>query len=159
MTDLSTADQNLLDAAISQAEKSASESGIPIGAALGTSDGTVVALGHNLRVQTGDSTAHAEVVCFRNAGRRRDWHELTLATTLSPCIMCTGASLLHRIPRIVIGENETFLGGEQLLTESGVSVLYADDARCKALMQTFIERYPELWNEDIGVPPGTSGGP
>jgi len=154
MTELSAINQHLLDAAIAQAEKSASEGGIPIGAALGTSDGTVVALGHNLRVQTGDSTAHAEVVCFRNAGRRRDWHQLTLATTLSPCIMCTGASLLHRIPMIIIGENETFIGGEQLLTASGVCLLHADNERCKDLMRTFIAQHPELWNEDIGVPPG-----
>jgi len=158
MTDLSTTDRHLLDAAIAQAEKSASEGGIPIGAALGTSDGTVVALGHNLRVQTGDSTAHAEVVCFRNAGRRRDWNELTLATTLSPCVMCTGASLLHRIPTIIIGENETFFGGEQLLTDSGVRLLHADDDRCKALMRAFIAQHPQLWNEDIGIPPGESGG-
>lgn len=157
MTDLSTIDHQLLNAAIAQAEKSASEGGIPIGAALGTPDGTVVALGHNLRVQTGDSTAHAEVVCFRNAGRRRDWHELTLATTLSPCIMCTGASLLHRVPRIIIGENQTLLGGEQLLLDSGVRLFYADNDRCKDLMRTFISRHPDLWNEDIGVPPGKNG--
>lgn len=158
MTTLTDLDQHLLHAAIAQAEKSASEGGIPIGAALGTRDGTVVALGHNLRVQTGDSTAHAEVVCFRNAGRRRDWHELTLATTLSPCIMCTGASLLHRIPRIIIGENETFMGGEQNLLAAGVELIHAESGRCKALMRRFIEDHPELWNEDIGVPPGTDGG-
>ena len=157
MTKLSDLDQHLLHAAIAQAEKSASEGGIPIGAALSTRDGTVVALGHNLRVQTGDSTAHAEVTCFRNAGRRRDWHELTLATTLSPCIMCTGASLLHRIPRIIIGENDTFMGGEQHLITAGIELLHADSSRCKELMRRFIEAHPELWNEDIGVPPGTGG--
>jgi cytosine/creatinine deaminase len=151
-------DQHLLHAAIAQAEKSASEGGIPIGAALGSRDGTVLALGHNLRVQTGDSTAHAEVVCLRNAGRRRDWHELTLATTLSPCIMCTGASLLHRIPRIIIGENETFMGGEQNLLAAGVDLIHADSTRCKELMRRFIAAHPELWNEDIGVPPGPDGG-
>lgn len=148
----------LLRAAITQAEKSLGEGGIPIGAVLGQPDGTVVATGHNLRVQTGDSTAHAEVVCFRNAGRRRDWNKLTLATTLSPCIMCTGASLLHRVPRIIIGENETFLGGEDLLRERGVELVCADDPRCKELMRQFIERYPDLWNEDIGVPPPSTDG-
>lgn len=153
MTELAPHDRRLLDAALAQAQKSAMEGGIPIGAALGTQDGTVVALGHNLRVQTGDSTAHAEVVCFRNAGRRRDWHTLTLATTLSPCIMCTGASLLHRIPRLVIGEHETFLGGESILSERGVELVHADDERCKSLMRAFIAARPELWNEDIGVPP------
>lgn len=158
MSTLRETDHRLLLAAIAQAEKSASEGGIPIGAALGRPDGTVVALGHNLRVQTGDSTAHAEVVCFRNAGRRRDWHELTLATTLSPCIMCTGASLLHRIPRIVIGENDTFMGGEANLLEAGVELVHADSDRCRELMRRFIGSHPELWNEDIGVPPGRDGG-
>ncbi len=152
MPTLSDSDTRLLQAAIAQAEKSYSEGGIPIGAALGSPDGTVLALGHNLRVQTGDSTAHAEVVCLRNAGRRRDWHRLTLATTLSPCIMCTGASLLHRIPRIIIGENETFLGGEDTLRQNGVSLLHANDSRCRELMSRFIEQFPELWNEDIGIP-------
>lgn len=153
MNALSPSDRSLLDAAVAQAEKSFSEGGIPIGAALGLPDGTVVALGHNLRVQTGDTTAHAEVVCFRNAGRRGDWHTLTLATTLSPCIMCTGASLLHRVPRVVIGENETFLGGEGALVGAGVELIHAEDARCKALMRAFIQAHPELWNEDIGIPP------
>ncbi|MFI4854943.1 MAG: nucleoside deaminase [Phycisphaerales bacterium JB065] len=152
MTSLADADRRLLDAAIAQAEKSRDQGGIPIGAALGAPDGTVLALGHNLRVQTGDTTAHAEVVCLRNAGRRRDWDQLTLATTLSPCIMCTGASLLHRIPRIIIGENETFLGGEDLLREQGVALVHAHDPRCRDLMRDFIESFPELWNEDIGVP-------
>ncbi|MFG0293540.1 MAG: nucleoside deaminase [Phycisphaerales bacterium JB050] len=152
MTSLADADRRLLDAAIAQAEKSRDQGGIPIGAALGAPDGTVLALGHNLRVQTGDTTAHAEVVCLRNAGRRRDWDQLTLATTLSPCIMCTGASLLHRIPRIIIGENETFLGGENLLREQGVALVHAHDPRCRDLMHRFIESFPELWNEDIGVP-------
>lgn len=154
MTGLNKAQRHLLDAAIAQAEKSASEGGIPIGAALGDDRGTVLALGHNLRVQTGDSTAHAEVVCLRNAGRRRDWHRLTLATTLSPCIMCTGASLLHRIPCIVIGENQTFLGGEDLLRSKGVDLIVASDDRCIGLMRRFITDHPGLWNEDIGVPEG-----
>ncbi|MCR9215634.1 MAG: nucleoside deaminase [bacterium] len=152
MTALPAVHRQLLDAAIAQAEKSLSEGGIPIGAALGDENGTVLALGHNLRVQTGDSTAHAEVVCLRNAGRRRDWQRLTLATTLSPCIMCTGASLLHRIPRIVIGENRTFLGGEDLLHREGIELILANDDRCIELMSRFIEERPGLWNEDIGVP-------
>ena len=150
---LSPEDSLLLDAAVEQARKSLAEGGIPIGAALGTPDGTPVALGHNLRVQTGDSTAHAETVCLRNAGRRRDWHTLTLATTLSPCVMCCGAALLHRIPRVVIGEHHTFLGDEPLLRERGVELVLADDARCVELMRDFIETRPELWDEDIGVPP------
>lgn len=158
MGEVGGADRRLLEAAYAQAVKSGREGGIPIGAALGAADGTVVALGHNLRVQTGDSTAHAETVCLRNAGRRRDWHRLTLATTLSPCVMCCGAALLHRIPRIVIGERETFVGDEELLASRGVELVHANDGRCAALMRRFIAEHPELWDEDIGVPEGDGGG-
>ncbi|MDX2016343.1 MAG: nucleoside deaminase [Planctomycetota bacterium] len=150
---LTPADRAALDAAIAQARKSLSEGGIPIGAALATPDGTIVALGHNLRVQTGDPTAHAETVCIRNAGRRRDWHTLTMATTLSPCAMCSGTAVLHRIPRVVIGEHRTFQGREDWLRAEGVQILLADDPRCVKLMEEFIAARPELWNEDIGVPP------
>lgn len=151
--DRETLDRLALYAAIAQAEKSWREGGIPIGAALMAPDGTVVALGHNLRVQTGDPTAHAETVCIRNAGRRRDWHLLTMATTLSPCAMCSGTAVLHRVPRVIIGERDTFQGREDWLRAEGVSIQLMDDARCKALMAAFIERYPEVWDEDIGVPP------
>ena len=147
-------DRRLLDAAYEQAAKSLSEGGIPIGAALAKPDGTVVALGHNLRVQSGDPTAHAETVCIRNAGRRRDWHTLTMATTLSPCAMCSGTAVLHRIPRVLIGEHQTFRGREDWLIASGVKVELADDPRMIALMEKFIQDRPDLWNEDIGVPPG-----
>jgi cytosine deaminase len=141
-----------LDAAIEQAEKSLAEGGIPIGAALMAPDGTIVARGHNERVQSGDPTAHAETVCVRHAGRRRDWHTLTMATTLSPCAMCTGTAVLHRIPRVVIGEHETFLGREDWLRAEGVQIVLADDPRCIELMRRFIAEHPDLWNEDIGVP-------
>ena len=151
--DQPTLDRLALDAAYYQALKSRSEGGIPIGSALMTPEGVVVALGHNLRVQTGDSTAHAETVCIRNAGRRRDWHTLTLASTLSPCAMCSGTAVLHRIRRVVIGENRTFQGREDWMRQSGIELVVAHDARCMALMQEFIAAYPELWNEDIGVPP------
>ncbi len=146
-------DRTLLDAAYEQAVKSRDEGGIPIGAVLAAPDGAIVARGHNLRVQTGDSTAHAETVCIRNAGRRRDWHTLTLASTLSPCAMCTGAAVLHRIPRVVIGEHETFMGREDWLGAEGVEVVLLHDQRCIDLMQKFIAERPDLWNEDIGVPP------
>ena len=146
-------DQILLDAAYEQALKSAGEGGIPIGAVLAAPGGAIIARGHNLRVQTGDTTAHAETVCIRNAGRRRDWHTLTLASTLSPCAMCTGAAVLHRIPRVVIGENETFSGREDWLEAEGVEIVLLRDQRCIDLMRTFIDEHPELWNEDIGVPP------
>ena len=151
--DRATLDRLALNAALAQAEKSLSEGGIPIGAALMAPDGTIVALGHNLRVQTGDSTAHAETVCIRNAGRRRDWHTLTLASTLSPCAMCSGTAVLHRIPRVLIGEHQTFQGREDWMSAAGAEVLVFDDPRGVALMEAFIAARPELWNEDIGVPP------
>ncbi|MDF1869130.1 MAG: nucleoside deaminase [Phycisphaerales bacterium] len=153
MSILNPSDQRALDAAYEQALKSRDEGGIPIGSALIAPDGTIVAVGHNERVQSGDPTAHAETVCIRNAGRRRDWHQLTLASTLSPCAMCTGTAVLHRIPRVVIGEHETFLGREDWLKQEGVEVLLAEDERCKELMRAFISERPDLWNEDIGVPP------
>lgn len=153
MTSLNEHDQRALDAAYQLALKSQSEGGIPIGSALMSRDGTIVAVGHNERVQSGDPTAHAETVCIRNAGRRRDWHELTLASTLSPCAMCTGTAVLHRIPRVVIGEHETYLGREDWLLQEGVEVLLAEDERCINLMREFIAARPDLWDEDIGVPP------
>jgi cytosine/creatinine deaminase len=153
MTSLNEHDQRALDAAYEQAMKSRDEGGIPIGSALMARDGTIVAVGHNERVQSGDPTAHAETVCIRNAGRRRDWHELTLASTLSPCAMCTGTAVLHRIPRVIIGEHETFMGREDWLKGEGVEVVHAHDERCIELMRAFIAARPELWDEDIGVPP------
>ena len=152
--DQAALDRLALDAAYQQALKSKSEGGIPIGSALMTQGGVIVALGHNLRVQTGDSTAHAETVCIRNAGRRRDWHTLILASTLSPCAMCSGTAVLHRIRRVVIGENRTFQGREDWMKTEGIAVVNLDDPRCVALMREFIAQRPELWNEDIGVPPG-----
>ncbi len=147
----------LLDEAVRQAEKSWNEGGIPIGAALGSVEAGIVAAGHNERVQTGDPTAHAEVVCVRHAGRRRDWPTLTLASTLSPCVMCAGTAILHRIPRVVIGEHRTFLGAEDLMEREGVSLRVVDDDRCVALMERLIREKPELWNEDIGLPPEGEG--
>jgi len=149
---LTVHDQAALDAAIEQARKSLAEGGIPIGAALMDEHGVIVALGHNQRVQTGDPTAHAETVCIRNAGRRRDWHTLTMATTLSPCAMCTGTAVLHRIPRIIIGENLTYKGREDWLSAEGVDVVVVHDLRCTSMMEDFIAARPELWDEDIGVP-------
>lgn len=146
----------LHEAALEQARKSLREGGIPIGSALGLlgpRGPVVVAVGHNLRVQAGDTTAHAEVAAIRAAGRRRDWPSLTLASTLSPCVMCAGAALLHHVGRIVIGENRTFMGAEDLLRTSGVALRVLDDPRCVKVMERFIHERPDLWNEDIGVPP------
>jgi cytosine/creatinine deaminase len=142
--------EGLLTEALEEARKGLREGGLPIGSVLADGAGQIVARGHNLRVQSGDPTAHAETVCIRNAGRRRDWHELTLVSTLSPCIMCTGTALLYRIPRIVIGENRNFLGAEDLFRQRGVNVVVLDDADCIQLMADFIRDHADLWNEDIG---------
>ena len=143
-------DQELLQEALEEARTGLREGGLPIGSVLADRAGKIVARGHNLRVQTGDPTAHAETVCIRNAGRRRDWAELTLVTTLSPCIMCTGTALLYRIPRIVIGENRNFMGAEDLFRQSGVDVVVLDDAACVPMMSEFIREHADLWDEDIG---------
>ena len=143
-------DRVLLAEALEEARKGLREGGLPIGSVLADNAGRIVARGHNLRVQSGDPTAHAETVCIRNAGRRREWPELTLVSTLSPCIMCTGTALLYRIPRIVIGENRNFLGAEDLFRQRGVDVVVMDDADCIQLMADFIRQHPDLWNEDIG---------
>ena len=141
----------LMDAAYQQALKSYNEGGLPIGSVLADSSGKILAAGHNLRVQTGDPTAHAEVACIRNAGRRRDWPELVLVSTLSPCIMCTGTSLLYRIPKVIIGENKNFLGAEDLFRARGVELINLNHDACITLMEKFIREKPDLWNEDIGV--------
>jgi len=143
--------RHLLAEALEEARLGLSEGGLPIGSVLADSAGRVIARGHNLRVQTGDPTAHAEVVCIRNAGRRHDWRELTLISTLSPCVMCTGTSLLFRIPTVIIGENRNFLGAEQLFAQAGVSLTVLDDPQCVEMMRNFIAHHPDLWNEDIGV--------
>jgi len=143
-------DQELLREAIEEARKGLHEGGLPIGSVLADGTGRIVARGHNLRVQSGDPTAHAETACIRNAGRRRDWAELTLVSTLSPCIMCTGTALLYRIPRVVIGENRNFMGAEDLFRQRGVAVVVLDDAECVRLMRDFIAAHADLWNEDIG---------
>ena len=140
-----------LDAAIEQAEKSWAEGGIPIGSTLVDNKGTIVSRGHNERVQSGDPTAHAEVVCIRNAGRRRDWKTCTLVSTLSPCVMCSGTTLLLGIPRVIIGENRNFLGAEELLCSNGVDIRVLNDDRCIALMRRLKEEKPDLWAEDIGL--------
>lgn len=142
--------QQLLAEALAEAHAGRAEGGLPIGSVLADASGLIVARGHNLRVQTGDPIAHAETVCLRNAGRRRDWSELTLVSTLSPCIMCTGTALLYRIPRVVIGENQNFLGAEDLFRQRGVELTVLNDPACIALMREFIRNHPDLWNEDIG---------
>ncbi|GHS87113.1 tRNA-specific adenosine deaminase [Actinomycetota bacterium] len=143
----------LLAPALEQARLGRAEGGIPIGAAL-VVDGQVVAVGHNRRVQQGSAIRHGETDCLENAGRlpASVYARATMVTTLSPCDMCTGAILLYKIPRVVIGENRTFYGGEDLLRARGVEVTVLDDPDCVALMTDFIEAEPTLWNEDIGEP-------
>lgn len=145
----------LMEAAYEQALKSYREGGLPIGSVLADRRGVVLAVGHNLRVQTGDPTAHAEVACIRSAGRRRDWPDLVLVSSLSPCIMCTGTALLHRIGTVVIGENENFLGAEDLFGSHGVELINLNHKGCIELMRRFIQERPDLWDEDIGIPPAT----
>jgi cytosine/creatinine deaminase len=142
--------QALLLGALAEADAGLREGGLPIGSVLADLNGQIVARGHNLRVQSGDPTAHAETVCIRNAGRRRDWAELTLVSTLSPCIMCTGTALLYRIPLVIIGENRNFLGAEHLFRERGVHLVVLDDPDCIQIMADFVRQHPDLWNEDIG---------
>src|SRR5262245_64078230 len=145
-------DYQLLREAIAEAKRGLSKGGIPIGSVLADSTGKIVSRGHNLRIQTGDPTAHAEVVCIRNAGRRTDWHNLVLVSTLSPCIMCTGTSLLYRIPKVIIGENLTFKGAEDLFAAKGVQLSVLQDRECIEMMGSFIQAHADIWNEDIGVP-------
>jgi cytosine deaminase len=139
-----------LKAAVEQAFKSWEEGGIPIGAVLVDHQGTIVARGHNERVQKSDPTAHAEVVCVRNAGRRRDWSELILVSTLSPCSLCSGLAILLKIPRVVIGENRTFQGAEDWMKQNGIELEIVDDETCINLMRRMQTERPELWAEDIG---------
>jgi creatinine deaminase len=145
-------DSQFLDAAIEQAEKSLREGGIPIGAVL-VHEGRILGRGHNCRVQTGSPIDHGEMNCLRNAGRLSAavYRESTLYTTLSPCPMCSGAIVLYKIPRVVIGENQTFLGAEDWLRGNGVMLDIIQDERCIRLMREFIAARPKLWNEDIGV--------
>ncbi|MBN2843555.1 MAG: nucleoside deaminase [Sedimentisphaerales bacterium] len=138
-------------AAIKEAEQGLSEGGIPIGSVL-VIDDKIVGRGHNRRVQNGSAILHAEMDCLENAGRltAQDYRRATLYSTLSPCDMCSGAVLLYGIPRVVIGENRTFQGPEDLLRSRGVTLTIADNPRCIELMEKFISSKPELWNEDIG---------
>jgi cytosine/creatinine deaminase len=141
-----------LAAAIEEAERGRAEGGIPIGAVL-VFQGRILGRGHNRRVQQGSSTLHGEMDALERAGRQPAavYRASTLYTTLSPCAMCSGAILLYGIPRVVVGENRTFLGEEALLQSRGVQVDVVQDPRCLRLMEQFIAEHPDLWHEDIGV--------
>jgi cytosine/creatinine deaminase len=141
-----------LAAAIAEAEAGRAEGGIPIGSVL-VHEGRIIGRGHNRRVQRGSAILHGEMDALENAGRQAAavYGRSVLYTTLSPCAMCTGAILLYRIPRVVVGENVTFQGEEELLRSRGVIVDVLQDARCIEMMRQFIRDHPALWNEDIGV--------
>jgi cytosine/creatinine deaminase len=142
-----------LDAAIEEARVGLAEGGIPIGSVI-VHRGSIIGRGHNRRVQKGSPTLHGEMDALENAGRQPAdvYRESVLYTTLSPCAMCSGAILLYGIPKVVVGENQTFMGEEELLRSRGVDVQVLQDPACAQLMQDFIARRPELWNEDIGEP-------
>ena len=143
---------SFMDAAVAEAQQGYDEGGIPIGSVL-VYRGEIIGRGHNRRLQRGSPTLHGEMDALENAGRRAAavYRESVIYTTLSPCAMCSGAILLYGIPRVIVGENRTFLGEEELLRARGVEVLVIDDARCIALMERFIRERPDVWNEDIGV--------
>ncbi|MFF8867600.1 nucleoside deaminase [Streptomyces sp. NPDC015139] len=139
-----------LATAVEEARAGLAEGGIPIGAALYGPDGTLLGRGHNRRVQDGDPSAHAETAAFRAAGRQRTYRGTTMVTTLSPCWYCSGLVRQFGISRVVVGEARTFHGGHDWLAAHGVEILVVDDAECTAMMRSFVEDQPDLWNEDIG---------
>ena len=146
------ADKAFLAQAVEEARRGLAEGGIPIGAVL-AADGDALGAGHNKRIQLGSPIFHGETDALENASRQPAvvYQRSTMYTTLSPCDMCTGAILLYGIPRVVIGENRTFMGAEDLLRSRGVEVVVADDPACVEMMDQFIAEHPTLWNEDIGV--------
>jgi cytosine deaminase len=141
----------MLVAAYDEAVKGLNEGGIPIGAALFSRDGTLLGSGHNRRVQEHDASVHAETDAFRRAGRRRDYADTVMVTTLSPCWYCSGLVRQFNIGAVVIGETENFYGGHDWLGEIGVEIVILNDRACTQLLSTFIEGHPELWHEDIGL--------
>jgi cytosine/creatinine deaminase len=143
------ADHDMMALALAQARVSLEAGGVPVGAVL-AAGGQVVAAGHNERVQRGDPVAHGEIACLRNAGRQSSYAGMTLYTTLSPCQMCSGAILLFQIPRVVVGEAQTFEGDLGFLSGQGVEIVLLDDAGCVAAMREFQDRFPQVWSEDIG---------
>src|SRR6478736_490061 len=148
------ADHEMMALALHQARVSLDAGGVPVGAVL-AADGAgqgrqLIAAGHNERVQRGDPVAHGEIACLRNAGRRPSYAGTTLYTTLSPCQMCTGATLLFQIPRVVVGEAQTYPGDLGFLSDRGVEIVLLGDPACVAAMNEFQTRYPQIWSEDIG---------
>ena len=145
---LSDSDARMLRIAFEEAEAGFDEGGCPIGSVLAQGD-RLIARGRNQRVQRGDPIAHGEMDCLRKAGRQKSYRNMTLYTSLSPCMMCSGTIVQFGIPRVVVGENVNFGGNEDFLRERGVEVIVVNDPQCIALMKRFIEEKPELWAEDI----------
>ncbi|CAO2656987.1 Nn.00g057900.m01.CDS01 [Neocucurbitaria sp. VM-36] len=140
------------NAALDEARQGSREGGVPIGAALVSADGKVLGQGHNMRIQNSSATLHAEISCLENAGRlpASAYRGATMYTTLSPCDMCTGACVMYKVKRVVIGENNTFVGGEEYLKSKGIEVVVLQNKQCQELMERFIKEKPEDWYEDIG---------
>ncbi len=136
-------------AAIDEARKGAAEGGVPIGSVL-VKDGVIVGRGHNKRVQDGDPITHAEIDCLRNAGRIGSLAGTVIYSTLMPCYLCSGAVVQFRIPKVIVGESETFAGGREFMERHGAEVIDLDLDECNQLMADFIRTHPEIWNEDIG---------
>ncbi|TQN30466.1 cytosine deaminase [Haloactinospora alba] len=147
-----------LEVALEEARAGRAEGGVPIGAALVGEHGRVLGRGRNRRVQDGDPAVHAETAAFSRAGRRRSYATTTMVTTLSPCWYCSGLVRQFGIPRVVVGEAGTFSGGREWLAANGVEVVVLGDERCRRLMAEFVAAEPEVWDEDIGVPPSGASG-
>lgn len=142
--------ERMLRVAIEEARYGLVEGGIPIGAAMFRSNGELVSRGHNRRVQQGDPSIHGETDAFRRAGRQRSYRDMIMVTTLAPCWYCSGLIRQFRIGTVVVGESRTFAGGIEWLRENGVKVIELDNLECREMLETFIEKHPEVWNEDIG---------
>lgn len=143
---------DFLRSAISEAQTGLAEGGIPIGSVI-VHNGKIIGRGHNKRIQKGSTVLHAEMDAFENAGRQPSsvYKECTIYTTLSPCPMCTGAILLYGIPKVIIGENKTYMGAEELLKQKGIEITVVNNQECIEMMESFIKTNPGLWNEDIGI--------
>jgi creatinine deaminase len=142
--------RQMLAVALEEAREGFAEGGIPIGAALFTRTGELISRGHNRRVQQGDPSVHGETDAFRRAGRQRSYRNLVMVTTLAPCWYCSGLVRQFRIGALVVGESRTFAGGLDWLRENGVEVIELDNSECRELLESYIAKHPEIWNEDIG---------
>jgi cytosine deaminase len=146
-------DEEMLQTAIEEARRGLAVGGIPIGAALYTREGRLLGSGHNRRVQDGDPSVHGETAAFRNAGRQRDYRATVMVTTLAPCWYCSGLVRQFGIGKLVVGESVNFAGGLDWLREAGIEIVDLQSQACIDLLRSFIAERPELWHEDIGVPP------